>query len=372
MRAITLFSTILLAACGATAGGELTPDAGEPDVPDGELEPDAPAGPQPTAACAADPTACLYAPPQFPTEQATFTFTDATRIGGARTIEVTVRFARTAPQPQPVMIWSHGGANGQTNSATALEEWATAAAEVGYFSIAIAHAPRTAAQRTALCDALGFDAAGCATFKFLSYDRPLDISFVIDRVFELAATPQFENVIDETRLGVGGHSAGAGGTLMIAGAPRDMNGQKLLVDPRPAAFVALSPQAPGSDGLDAAGYAQITRPTFIGTGRGDEAPPDTADGRASVFDHLSPAAPGTAVRIFVEDPAAVHGLFALETAPCAAQATLERCKQMRSWIRATAFAFLDAQLRGSADAAAFLASSNLAVASEGAGELSVR
>ncbi len=366
MRFLT--SLLLLSACAATKGTLDVP-------PDGAVLDDAdeqPTGPQPTAACAADPASCLYAPAQFPIETAQFTFRDETRIGGVREIEVTVRFARTAPQPMPVMIWSHGGASGQTNSATALEEWATAAANLGYFSIAIAHAPRSTEQRIALCNVLGFDSTGCETFKFLNYDRPLDITLVIDRVFELAATPQFANIIDETRLGVGGHSAGAGGTLMIAGAPRDLNGDKLLADPRPIAFVAMSPQAPGSDGLDAEGYAQITRPTLIGTGRGDEAPPDTADGRASVFDHLSPATPGTAMRVFLEDEAAVHGLFASELAPCLAKASLERCTEMRSWLHATVFAFLDVQLRGSTDATAFLASSNLAVASNGTAELSIK
>jgi hypothetical protein len=269
----------------------------------------------------------------------------------------------------PIVIWSHGGAGGKTDATTALEGWATEAAEAGYFSIAIAHAPRDTAEREALCTNLGFDAAGCATFKFLDFDRPLDISRTIDATVLLSETPAFANRIDVSRIVVAGHSAGAGGTLMVAGAARDMNGTKLMADERPLAFVALSPQAPGSDGFDEAGYALVTRPTLIATGRGDENPPDTADGRASVFDLVQP---GDKARLFIEDAAANHGLFALELEGCVESSTSARCTEMASWLRSAVLAFLDAHLRDAPAAREVLASSNFAVASDGVAVWSTR
>jgi len=341
----------ILTACGSVSD-PAAPDAAAPDA----------------AADAAPPA--LYAPPKLPIQLVELSVTDPNRVGGPRTLNVAIRFSKQAALPAPIAIWSHGGAGGQTNAVTALEEWATASAEIGYVSVAIAHTPRDDAQRIALCNQLGIDAAGCVEFKFLSYDRPLDIALVIDKLFELAPTPQFAGKLDLTKIAVGGHSAGAGGTLMIDGAPRDINGVATrLADPRPIAFLALSPQAPGSDGMTAAGYAQITRPTLIGTGRGDDNPPDTAEGRASVYDLMQP---GNKARIFVEDPAAIHSVFALETDGCMAQAPLAHCEEMVSWVRSSGLAFLDAYVRGLPEALAWVASTNATVASGGVAMWSTR
>ena len=361
----------IVAGCGSVApaldGGEGAPDggivAGDGDIlGDGEG--------QEAAGCPADPARCLYRPPVLPIELLEVTATDPSRIGGPRTLNVAIRYSRAAPTPMPVVIWSHGGADGETNAVGALDKWAIAAAEAGYFSVAIAHTPRDQASRAALCGSLGFDAAGCATFKYLSYDRPRDISLVIDNVVALGAQPQFAGKLDVARLAVGGHSAGAGGALMVAGAARDINGvSTVTVDPRPIAFLAMSPQAPGSDGMTAAGYGQVTRPTLIGTGRGDDDPPDTADGRASVFDLMQP---GGKARIFIEAPAAIHTVFALETDACAASTPVARCEQMRDWVRSAGLAFLDGNVRGTHLAQAWLASNALGVASAGVAEWSTR
>jgi hypothetical protein len=121
--------------------------------------------------------------------------------------------------------------------------------------------------------------------------------------------------------------------------------------------------------MTAAGYGQIVRPTLIGTGRGDDNPPDTADGRASVFGLMQP---GHKARIFVEDPAAIHTVFALETETCSAQAPLAHCKEMVGWVRSAGLAFLDAEVRALPAAVAWVASQSLAIASEGVASWSTR
>lgn len=354
---------LALVACGSVTL-EPPPD-GSPDVvPDATFGPDAP-----VVDCTTDPSPCLYRPTSYPIETSTSAFADPTRVGGTRQIPYTIRFAPTAPRPMPVVILSHGGASGHTSSETSLAEWATIIANAGYFSISLAHVPRTAEEREALCALLGFDAAGCATFKPLSYDRPLDISRMIDRATTIAGRPDYLGMIDTTKIAVVGHSAGAGGALMIAGAPRDMNGPVEMEDPRATAFAALSPQAPGSDGFDAAGYGHVERPTLIATGRGDENPPDTADARASVFDLIQP---GEKARLFIEDPAAIHTLFGGALDPCAARASLERCEEMFAWLRSALLAFLDTHLRASTGARAYLESTMLSAASANAAEWSLR
>lgn len=360
-------AAVIVTACGATKDPAAELDGGIDTLgPDG---PDA-SGPQPTPACAADPAQCLYVPPALPVELVEVMATDPDRVGGPRTLNVAIRYSPAAALPMPIVVWSHGGAGGQTNAAGALDAWAIAAAEAGYFSVAIAHSPRDEDSRRALCMSLGLDATACATFKFLSYDRPHDIALVIDRLVELSAEPEFLGKLDTGKLAVGGHSAGAGGTLMVAGASRDIGGTPTLIaDPRPIAFLAFSPQAPGSDGMTEAGYGLVTRPVLIGTGRGDHNPPDTADGRAQVFDLIQP---GNKARIFIEDAAAIHGLFSLSTDNCTSTASLAHCEEMRDWLKASGLAFLDAHVRGLPDAVAWLASSNLAVASGGVAEWSTR
>ncbi len=324
-----------------------------------------------TPACDADPADCLYAPATYALEPIVeVKLVDPDRVGGPREVPIAIRYSLAAPRPMPVVVWSHGGASGKTDPTLALEEWAIAAAEAGYLSIAIAHEWRPDPSLFELCAFFVMDGFGCSLFKHLNYDRPLDISLVIDHVVEMSGRAPWRGRVDADRIAVGGHSAGAGGTLMVDGAPRDINHTEVrLPDSRPIAFLAFSPQAPGSEGFTAAGYGEIARPTLIGTGRGDDNPPDTADGRSSVFDLVQP---GDKYRIFIEDPEAIHTIYELKTDSCAINTPLARCEEFRDWVKAAGLAFLDAYLRDDPDAQAWLASTDLDVASAGTAEWSTR
>ena len=360
MKLLSLL-VLLSAACG-TVDAPAAPDAPILDV-------DAPIS---TPDCATDVTRCLYQPTRYVTglEVGSEVLQDPTRPGGPRRIPLAYRYAVDAPRPMPVVILSHGGAGGSLDPYKALDGWAIAAAEAGYFAIAVAHEPRDKASRLALCAALRVPMGECDTFKYLNYDRPHDLSRVIDRAHAVANEPGWIGVFDPTKLAVAGHSAGAGGTLMLAGAPRDVFGTAIDgTDPRPTAFLAFSPQAPGSEGFTPQAYGHIGRPALVATGRGDENPPDTADGRASVFDFVQP---GNKARIFIEDPAALHTVFAHETDACARLASLERCQEMVSWVTSAALAFLDTHLRGAPEAASWIGSTNLATASAGVAAWSTR
>lgn len=109
-------------------------------------------------------------------------------------------------------------------------------------------------------------------------DRPMDVSFVIDQLPEIARrVPELKNKMDLKNLGVTGHSFGAFTTLMVAGAYADMSEKiygRRFDDPRPTAFLAMSPQSarPGRDRVKI--YSHITRPFMTMTGSRDLSPVD--------------------------------------------------------------------------------------------------
>ena len=228
-------------------------------------------------------TNCLY----FPSTQYAFTkikrATTYLDIAGVpRTVHVLVRVPTGAPAPLPVVIWSHGGAEGQDNPRHSLSEWSITTAEAGFLTVSIAHTPRDGPHhhsRRQLCQAMTppLDDAACEVFKYLNWDRPHDIRAVLDELKRMNAQGQLHGHIDLGRIAVGGHSSGSGGALTVAGALRRFSGLPMdLSDPRPIAFLAFSPQQPGNEGFfdtrfgDAEhSWKHITRPVLIATGDGD-------------------------------------------------------------------------------------------------------
>ncbi|MGH9842707.1 MAG: alpha/beta hydrolase family protein [Blastocatellia bacterium] len=331
---------------------------------------------------------CLY----FPANQSTFqtttsqtTYTD--NAGLARTIEFAIRKPTGAPIPMPVVIWSHGGAEGKTNALNSMVEWSETTAKAGYLTISIAHTPRTDQERQQLCQSIGInDPATCNVFKHLNWDRPFDVRAVIDELERKNQQGEFRRQIDVNHIAVGGHSAGAGGTLSVAGALRNFTGTPVsLVDQRPVAFLAFSPQGPGSEGFFDTDFKQpnhswqpIARPALIGTGDGDngckaiEEPGncqgDNPSDRRSIFDRMPP---GNKFRIYIHDADTFHTLFALSTDKCATLGVNQaKCDEIARWLRSAGLAFLDSYVRNNAFAHQWLQSNNLEIASQGIAEWS--
>ena len=98
---------------------------------------------------------CLYQPPQFTfTEiEGSITYTDI--AGSERSINIMIRQPDIEVSPLPVVVWSHGGAHGQTNARGALREWSEVTARSGYLTVSIAHTPRDTGARQDLCGAIG-------------------------------------------------------------------------------------------------------------------------------------------------------------------------------------------------------------------------
>ena len=200
----------------------------------------------------------------------------------------------------------------------------------------IAHQPRDLTSRYALCAAppLTMDTATCDLFKHLHWDRPHDISAVINGLERLNAAGEFRGQIDLLRIAVGGHSAGSSGALSVAGALRNFTGPVLdMHDGRPVAFLALSPQGPGGEGFfdtdfkkPAHSWMSVDRPVLLGTGDGDNvchrsAEPGTCVGDSPYVRRIGFERPpaGNKYQIYIHDADIFHTLFELNTADCAAK-----------------------------------------------------
>jgi predicted dienelactone hydrolase len=326
------------------------------------------------AACAADNrAACVYRPARTFGAQAVLTqtlaYTDAT--GAQRSIEVAIRRPMGAPQPWPVVLWSHGGASGQMSANGAGDEWSRVFNAAGYLFVAIAHAPRSDESRAALCAHLGITvAADCARFKYLHWDRPYDVRRTLDWMEE-QARGMFAGAVDLQRLLYAGHSAGAGATSMVAGASREMGGvARVAPDPRPRAFIGFSIEGPGDDGFTDASFAAITRPHMSVTGAGDRTTETEPLPRRLPFELM---APGNKYRFWNTDEASLHGTFDHNVGPCEGYqmrngAPVARCAEFYAWMESAALAFADAHLRERPEAIAWLASDNMTILSSGAVE----
>jgi hypothetical protein len=352
----------LMVACGG--GGGADDDPGPDAGVDG-------AGSNTVDGCAADALdrcdyqpAATYAPAQPMTVD--LDYVDVT--GARRTFQVAVRAPVRAPEPLPVVVWSHGGNDGRVGALGVGVEWAAIFVSAGYLVVDIAHAPRDAASQAALCRQLGYDAAGCLTFKHLHWDRPHDAARVFDFIEAQAASGPFAGRIDADRIVYAGHSAGAGGTLMVNGATRDFAGtQTSLADPRPIAFVSNSPQGPGEEGFVESSYTACARPTLVNSGIGDDTESVAGENRARAYDAM-PA--GDKHRLYLLEEAARHGTFDQSPDACedysrANGLPVARCGEYKAWLRSSALAFLDAYARDAAAARAYLASDNLAVLAGG-------
>jgi len=304
-------------------------------------------------------------------EQHVIELLDAGRIGQpGRAIPLAVRWSSLAPVPMPVVVLSHGGAEGKTNPRPAMEEWAEVLAGHGYMSVSIAHTPRSDIERIVLTMNLRGTLPQCAEFKHLGYDRPLDFARVIDELATHPADPPWSGQADTTRLGYMGHSAGAGSVMMVAGAGREYMpglGLSFAAHPLPRAFVAMSPQGAGEDGFRSDSWDGVARPVLMCTGASDG---DFPHERRDPYEYMHP---GDKHLLWIDHPGAEHTVFAGETDACV-QTTGDPtlCDSMQDWLASAVLAFFDAHLREDQAGVDYLAGDALVQVSSGLIELTTK
>lgn len=105
-------------------------------------------------------------------------------------------------------------------------------------------------------------------------ERPKDISFVIDSLSEIEQQiPDLAGKINQSFIGVSGHSYGAYTTMLLAGAIIEMPGVKaasLGRDDRAWAFLPISPPGTGRLGLNDCSWDKIAAPVMSISGTKDQ------------------------------------------------------------------------------------------------------
>ncbi len=264
--------------------------------------------------------------------------------------------------PFPVLVFSHGDGGSGDDSRLLRRFWATR----GYVVLAPSHADAPPAKN--------------ATDPKAWENRARDLVFVLDSLATFAErVPPLAGKLDAARIGAAGHSYGAYTAGLLAGATVDVpKGEKgrSFADPRPKAFLLLSPPGQGIRGWTKGSWSTVARPLMVVTGSQDKgtkgqdpswrldafrlSPPD---GKFCLF--LRGAGHLSLTGQYAEPGASLSGRG--KGAPSA-----EEEVAIFKDVKAVSVAFWDAYLKDDAAARAFLASDALAAESGGRAKLERR
>ena len=263
--------------------------------------------------------------------------------------------------PFPVVVLSHGaGGNWDANYAQARH-----LASHGYVVLALEH---VASNSERLRQGMRF----AANLKVMTRDasevlgRPRDVAFALDQAQKWNQShAELKGVFDLTRVAALGHSFGAYTVLAVCGArpaldwlePRVEPGKGLgpdLSDARVKACVALSPQGPGEPFFLDDSFATINRPVLGISGSRDEQQGTTPANRRRFFE-LEPVG----AKVFVWLITADHQAFSDATGSRRTNPPSRTRADVQPIVRAATLLFLQAHLRGDADADARLSERGL-------------
>ena len=337
------------------------------------------------AACASKPTEAPpapapVAPPAAELARSGLRVVDETELtlrDAARSRDVKVRV--TYPKGDgrcPVIVFSHGAGGSGTSYQPLARFWATK----GYIVLTPTHADSLAGKgETPSLEALRETAADAVQDAKGWENRVRDVTFTIDSIPDIGERiPALKGRLDGARLGVGGHSYGAFTAQLLAGVtvtiPKGPKG-KSFADPRPKAFLLLSPQGKGQQGLTEQSWSAVTRPVMVMTGSRDKGlGGQDPSWRLDPF-RLSP--PGDQYAVFLEG--AGHLSFTGRAAEPGASVprgkggtTSEEQVAVFKQVKIASAAFWDAYLEGEAGALAFLKSDALDKESGGKAKLTSR
>lgn len=295
-------------------------------------------------------------PPTAPVAKAdaVVTAADGTRLA------LVVRHPRKPSASCPVVVFSHGLGGSKDGYAWLGDDWAAR----GYVAIHLTHP----GSDTSLITAGGGAAAIAGRLRAATRDpaiflaRPRQVGAVIDALADIERqVPALRGRLDAQRIAVAGHSYGAWTTLVAAGmALRTGATGVSLADPRPRAFIALSPPGP-QDRTDA---RPVTRPVLVMTGSEDRQPAIVDDDpehdgawRARVFSEL-----GAGDKWLVWIEGVTHSTFSGGAGARLMREAPAPDPRHLACIRASCAAFLDAHVRDDAAARAWLAEGPRALA----------
>lgn len=174
----------------------------------------------------------------------------------------------------PVIIFSHGALGSKDNYQPLIKYWSAH----GYVCIQPTHSDsltlKSKEERRKIL--LGFmQNKSMDSLDIFSdwQNRPADVSFIMDQLSLMQNyIPELKDKIDISRIGMAGHSFGAHTSQLIAGTK--IGGTDKFADPRPKAFLLMSPQGreqgfSASGNLQMSSWSDFTRPMLLVTGTND-------------------------------------------------------------------------------------------------------
>lgn len=185
----------------------------------------------------------------------------------------------------PLIVFSHGY-GGTKDGYSYLGK---GRADTGYIVVLPTH---QSSDRDALRSDRMAGASDAAKTFVSQQERTADVAFIISSIGSIEQQiPERRSRIDQKRIGVGGHSMGAGTALLAAGAtaaPQNGNFQSFR-DDRVKAVVAMSPQGAGEEGFGNRSWDGIEIPAMTMSGTRDGGvngePPSW---RLQPYEHMRP------------------------------------------------------------------------------------
>jgi predicted dienelactone hydrolase len=189
-------------------------------------------------------------------------------------------------------------------------------------------------------------------------DRVQDIGFAVDELARLnSEDAALQNRLDLSRLGIAGHSYGAGAAMICAGEGVPKVGEKYR-DDRFTAAIAISP--PIFPGLN---FAHVRLPVLVVTGTQDAGFTRTWIFRHTIYDKIK--SDGTSLVMF---KGAEHFTFGDPLQP----RDRAKTEKFHPLILAATTAFWDARLRNNSDAQAWLEHGGLTALMQDAGKFKTK
>ncbi|MCW5940279.1 MAG: hypothetical protein KF884_11255 [Fimbriimonadaceae bacterium] len=200
--------------------------------------------------------------------------------GSKRPLVVRATFPKTGG-PYPVIVFSHG----MYGSGEAVMPITDEFARHGYSVFAPTHGDSLRyADASTVRGALQGRLDNVSSWS----ERPGEVSFLIDRLETLEGlAPGLKGKIDADRIGVGGHSFGAWTAQVVAG--MTLARSLTMADPRPQAFLVISPTGIGA-GISESSLKAMRGPLMMISGDNDRGrfEGDPSVYRRQAFEHASP------------------------------------------------------------------------------------